>query len=437
MQLKYGGIKSMLKKSVMIFMSVIIFWMSLSSGGLEDVSSRNGIKRLTYSGNNVARYPCLSDDGRWMLYVLEIKDDEETVKSIRIMNVEDGQERELFRDGEKKASELFEEAPLIVGTKPPVLSGDGRVAAFALSLGAPWGVLDHYLAVVNSDGTDFRIFDFSIEALKGTETESLGFRSDQWERVSAYASSQDGKRMACVLKGYLGPRRYGQASGIVLLDVSLEKQKTLLAPDFIENEWRWTSQPQRPLTGGGWALAISGDGERVVFGAQSSQDDTDYDLYVSDWQGTGIAKITDFKDRWFSQADMSLDGEKVIFYYNGKQKQGMGTYVVNIDGSGLKHLESRVSPRVEFFDMSGNGRYILFKHIYSGMVLDLVTGQEAVAFDDKTPGYATGLIPMDFPGFPSFWSPRIMDFDGQRVLLVGSPSGKETPEIFLLRLDLK
>jgi len=427
----------MLRKSVIILTSVIIFWMSLSADDPEDVSSHSEIKRLTYSGNNIARYPCLSEDGLWMLYVLEIKDGEESVKSIRIMNVENGQERELFRDGERKAPEPFAETSLILGTKPPVLSGDGRAAAFALSLGAPFGILDHYLAVVNSDGTDFRIIDFPIEALKEKEPKSLDFRSDQWERVSAYASSHDGKRIACVMKGYLGPRRYGQASGIVLLDLSTKKQKTLLAPDFIENEWRWLSLPQRPLTGGGWALAISGDGERVVFGAQSSQDDTDYDLYVSDWQGTRIIKITDFKDRWFSQADMSRDGEKVIFYYTGRQKQGIGTYLVNIDGSGLKHLESRVSPRVEFFDMSGNGRYVLFKHIYSGMALNLLTGQEVVAFDDKTQGYITGMIPMDFPRFPSFWSPRIMDFDGNRVLLVGPPQGKEAPEIFLLSLGIK
>ncbi len=293
------------------------------------------------------------------------------------------------------------------------------------------------MAVVNSDGTDFRIIDFPIEALKGKELKSLAIRSDRWERVSAYASSYDGKRIACVMKGYLGPRRYGQTSGIVLVDLSTKKQKTLLAPDFIANEWRWPSFPQRPLTGGGWALAISGDGERVVFGAQSSPDDTDYDLYVFDWQGTVMNKITDFKDRWFSQADMSRDGEKVIFYYNGRQKQGIGTYVINIDGSELRHLESRVSPRVEFFDMSGNGRYVLFKHIYSGMILDLLTGQEAPAFNDQTRGYIKGVVPMDFPRLPAFWSPRIMDFDGRRILLVGPPQGKETPEIFLLSLGKK
>ena len=111
--------------------------------------------------------------------------------------------------------------------------------------------------------------------------------------------------------------------------------------------------------------------------------------------------------------------------------------MVKIDGSELRYLESRVAPRVEFIDMSGNGRYVLFKHIYSGMILDFLTDQEAAAFDDKTRGYSAGVVPMDFPRLPAFWSPKIMDFDGDRVLLVGPPQGKEMPEIFLLSLGLK
>ncbi len=427
----------MLKKFLIIFATAIILWMPLSSSSIANINVRGEIKRLTYSGNNTAQYPCLSDDGRWMLYVLEIKKGEERIKSIKLMNIEDGKEKELFRDGGKKAPSPFEETPLILGTKPPLLSGDGRVAAFSLSLGAPLNILDHYLAVVNSNGTNFRIFDFPIQALKGKDIKSLEFSSIQWERVSTFVASHDGNRFACALKGYLGPRRYGQASGIILLDISSKEQKTILAPDFIENEWRWLSSPRRPLTGGGWALAMSGDGERVVFGAQSSPNITDYDLYVSDWQGVKIKRITDFEDRWFSLADISHDGKKVVFFYNGRKKQGIGTYLVSTDGSRLEYLVSRVSSRVEFFDLSGSGRYVLFKHIYTGMVLDLDTGREMVAFDDKTPGYITGVIPMDFPRIPAFWSPRIMNFDGNRILLVGPPQGKETPEIYLLDLDVK
>jgi hypothetical protein len=71
------------------------------------------------------------------------------------------------------------------------------------------------------------------------------------------------------------------------------------------------------------------------------------------------------------------------------------------------------------------------------MIMDLQNGREVVAFDERTPGYATGLIPMDFPRLPAFWGPKIASFSADRVLLFGHPQGKTTPEIYLLSLDLK
>ncbi|GAH49455.1 unnamed protein product, partial [marine sediment metagenome] len=64
-------------------------------------------------------------------------------------------------------------------------------------------------------------------------------------------------------------------------------------------------------------------------------------------------------------------------------------------------------------------------------------GKEMIAFDNQTPGYKSGLIPMDFPRLPAFWGPKIMSFKGDRILLIGPPEGKETPEIYLLSLDMK
>lgn len=427
----------MIRKLILIAAAFIFFRMAAAHIDIKNIPLRGDIKRLTYSGNNIAQYPCLSDDGQWMLYILEIKDGEKTAKSVRVMNIEDGKERELFRDGERKAPAPFKEISLILGSKPPLLSGNGRLAVFSLSLGAPGHILDHYLAVINTDGTNFWIVHFPIDALKGKDLKSLEFTTGDWERVSNYAVSSDGNRIACVLKGHLGLRRYGHPSGIVFLDTLNKKQKTILAPDFIENEWKWSSFPRRPLSGGAWAFAMSGNGQKVVFGAQSSTDTNNYDLYVTNWEGKDIRRITDFQDRWFSLADVSYDGEKIVFFYNGREKRGIGTYTVNIDGSGLKYLESKVAPRVEFFDMSGNGRYILFKHIYKGVILDLYTGLEMVAFEEETPGYIEGLIPMDFPRIPAFWSPRVMSFRGDRALLIGPPNGKETPEIYLLSIDVK
>ncbi len=93
---------------VLMFTSSIISNTNTNMNELKQL--RGEIKRLTFSGNNIVQYPCLSDNGNWMLYTIEIKDGDETTKAVRIMNLEDGKETELFRDGERKALEPFEDA---------------------------------------------------------------------------------------------------------------------------------------------------------------------------------------------------------------------------------------------------------------------------------------------------------------------------------------
>ena len=423
----------MRKKFLAVASSLVLISVALSAA-IQKTSTN--IKRLTYSGNNVVHYPSLSEDGRRMAYILEIKESEKPIKSVRAKNVEDGKERELFRDQTVKAPAPFQDAFLVVGSKPPAISGNGDMVCFALSLDVPLSVLDHFLAVAKTDGSEIWFLPFPLQALQGRDLRPLDFTSPDWERVANYAISHDGSRIACVLKGHLGPRRYGNPSGIILLETITRKQRTLLAPDFNGKEWTWPSSPRSPLTGGGWAFCLSGDGNKLVFGAQSSPEKTDYDLYAADWTSGEIKRITDFHDRWFSQADISRDGRTVVFFYNGKTKQGIGTYIIKSDGSGLKYVESKLAPRIEFLDMSSNGRFIFFKHLYKGIVLDLENSSEQVAFDENTPGYATGISPMDFPRLPAFWQPAVVSSNGERVVLVGPPQGKESPEIYILSLRM-
>jgi hypothetical protein len=425
------------KKIGHFFIALIVIFFATGSLSSDVLKSQGHIRRLTHSGNNSVHYPCLSDDGQWILYVLEANDGEEITRSINLINAETGKETELFRDRKWTAPEPYDGISLLVGTKPPMLSGNGRVAVVVLSLDQPDNILDHYLAIINTDGTGFKIIPFPIEALRGKDWKSLDFTGNEWERISHYAVDSDGSRVACVMKGHLGPIRYGNACAIILVDTLSGGQKTILAPDFNGKQWEWTAPPYRPLLGGGWAFGISGSGERILFGAQSSEDKLDYDLYLSDWEGTQFKKITDFHDRWFSLAELSQDGKKVVFFYTGKKKQGIGTYVVSSEVSDLEYLESRISPKVELYDLSGSGQYILFKHIYDGVWLDLDAGEEGIAFDQNTQGYVSGLIPMDFPRFPAFWGPRIMSYDGARILLVGIPEGKQSPEIYLLSFEIK
>jgi hypothetical protein len=217
--------------------------------------------------------------------------------------------------------------------------------------------------------------------------------------------------------------------------VATKKQTTLLAPEFKKEGWTWTTFPRRPSTGGGWAFCMSEDGQTIVFGAQASEDPNDYDLYTAQWTSREIKRLTDFSDRWFSLADISQNGQAILFFYSGQKKQGIGTYRINPDGTELAYLASRITPRIDFFDLSGDGRFVLYKNIYQGKKLDLQTGEEIAAFSEETQGYVKGPMPMDFPHFPSFWNPQIMNVSGDRILLVGPPQGKESPEIYLLIID--
>ncbi|MEE8378158.1 MAG: hypothetical protein V3R45_07270, partial [Candidatus Aminicenantaceae bacterium] len=88
--------------------------------------------------------------------------------------------------------------------------------------------------------------------------------------------------------------------------------------------------------------------------------------------------------------------------------------------------------RIEFFDMSGNGRLIAYLQGYTGKIFDTQTGLDTIAFDENTEGYAQGIAPMDFPRIPSFWCPKILSYSGDRLLLVGFPPGRTSPEIYML-----
>lgn len=425
----------MMRRFIPITLAIIFICVLHTTSMTAEENFEGHIRRLTQSGNNVAKYPCLSSDGQIMLYTLEIKESEEETKAIKIMNLEDGTETELFRDGTQPGPSPFGESFLRVGSKPPILSGNGKIAIFTLSIDGPLNLQDHFLAVLSTDGSGFWMTSFPIQNLVGVDLKSHEFQNGDWERVANYSLSTDGNRIACLVKGHLGPRRFGSASGIIFLDVATKKQTTLLAPEFKTDGWTWPSFPRRPSTGGGWAFCMSEDGQTVVFGAQSSDDPNNYDLYTARWMSQDIERLTDFSDRWFSLADITQNGQAVLFFYNGRKKQGIGTYRINRDGTGLTYLESHIAPRIEFFDMSGDGRFAIFKNIYQGKRLNLQTGEEIVAFSDKTEGYVQGITPMDFPHFPSFWRPQIMSASGKKILLAGPPQGKDSPEIYLLSID--
>jgi hypothetical protein len=420
----------------MVLSLVVIIGVRNSLGQISTAKSR--IVRITHSKAAVVKYPSISNNGQKLLYLSESRDlvdPDKILRSIKIINVNGTEEKVLFIDKAKKAPPPYPESYLVCGTRPPLLSGDGSRAFFALSIEEPLQLNDHYLGVINTDGTVFKVFALRNGALASLDWQKKGFKDDTWNRISNYAVSNDGKKLVLIVKGHHGPRKFGFPSGILVMGSDGRDQRALLSPAFEEEGWVWPSYPRRPYTEGGWAFAFSGNGEKILFGAQSSATKDDYDLYLVNWDGSKLRKITDFKDRFFTIADISDDGKRIVFFYGGKNRQGIGTYSIYADGTGLKYLRSKVADRVDFEDMDSKGKRILHRYKYFGILMDLYTQKEVVILHPEMMGYAgsNGTF-MDFPYFLSFWNPRFMAED--KVIITGTPKGRIWREFYLLDFTL-
>jgi hypothetical protein len=394
------------------------------------------ITRITHSEDAVVKYPSLSNDGQRLLYISEIIDpsaSEKRVLSVRIINTDGTQERVLFADKTIKAPYPQDKSYLFCGTRPPQLSGDGTKAVFSLSIKNPVLMEDHYLGVINTDGTGLTVYDLKNEKMPGFNWQQKGFKDDAWRRISNYSMSDDGRKLVLLVKGHHGPRKFGFPSAILVMNADGRNQRTLFSPDFGKEGWEWRSYPSKPCTEGGWAFAFSGDGKRILFGARSSAAKDDFDLYLMNWDGSGLSRVTDFKDRFFTLADISNDGQRIIFFYAGKKHQGPGTYLINSDGTGLKYLRSKFADRIDFEDMDPNGNRILYRHKYFGIAMDLDITNEVVVLRPGMPGYAgSNETFMDFPYFPSFWNASIMTEN--KAIITGTPQGRSWREFYLLKL---
>jgi hypothetical protein len=392
------------------------------------------LKRITFSKNHHVLLSSISGNGQSVIYILEEKNGDNTFKTVHVLQLDSGQDIELFSEVNPSVQKPYGQGKLLVGSKPPLLSGNGKTALFLLSLGEPENIPDHFLAMVDMADSKIEILSFPNEGLNGVDWQDLGFQNSGWERISGLAINEGGNRIALSVKGHLGPRRFGSCSGIILLDLKAGTRTAALAPEFGEETWKWSAFPRKPLLGGGWAFALSGDGEKLVFGAQSGEDKTDYDLYVMTWPGKKVTRITRFSDRWFSLADIDFTGDRVVFFYSGTKKQGIGTYEVMSDGSGLRKISSPSTPRIELYGFAQKSSLLFFKNVYRGMMLDLSSGREYVILDSGIPGYVHNVIPMDFSQAPAFWTPRGVSYNGSRVLVSGPPTGRQSAELFLLSM---
>ncbi|MBW1803116.1 MAG: hypothetical protein JRJ85_20580 [Deltaproteobacteria bacterium] len=410
--------------------------------GMSVYRADSEITRLTYSGSNWIGYPSVSDDGHLITFLEQVRDTSFVPgktyvrRMIKIIRSDGSDARLLFADSTVHGPAPYDDAFFMVGTKPPLISGNGEKVIFSLSLSQPAGMVDRYLGVVNGDGTGFRAMEFQNEALASVEWKDEGFTSDAWARVANYAMSDDGHRIACVVKGHAGPVSKGNPGGIILFGADESTYRTLLAPTLADGRWTWTGFPRNPLTGGGWAFALSGDGQYILFGAQSSEEKTDYDLYRIEINSEIVSRVTAFHDRLFSFADISDDGNIVTFYYAGKKLMGAGTYRVTAAGGNAQFV---VAPpgegRIDYDDATGTGEMMFYNTPRGAFSIDFKQDHNTLLFGPGTRGHVRSGIEMDFPSYPSFWASTFVSDDGQTVLLTGVPVGKDLVELYVLRVS--
>ncbi|RLA84036.1 MAG: hypothetical protein DRG40_06240 [Deltaproteobacteria bacterium] len=382
------------------------------------------IDRITYTREGIVRYPSLSEDGRVLLYVHEAPDEKVPLKvhrSLKVVFLETGEKRTIFRDGEVPAPAPFK-GRLLLGSKPPRLSGDGKRATFLLSL-PRWR--DHFLAVAEIRGKKVRVFELEME---GVPLKAKGFKGKGWARIVNYATDREGRRIACAVKGDMTEGGLGYPSGIVLLEFPSMKKRTFLAPRLKEKGWVWEGFPSKPFLGGGWVFAMSPDGEWLLFGAKASQEKGDYDLFAMSWEGE-IERLTHLHSPYFVLGHIGPARKPVVFYFAG---QKTGTYLLGDSGPEPLFLPS--GERLDYEGISGDGRYILYCLRGKGYRYDWRRGTWEEIFSPSTSGYTRSPYPMSFPSYPAYWSARFSSWGGERLILMGRPRGKEKEELYLLEV---
>jgi hypothetical protein len=395
------------------------------------------LTRLTVSKNDTVMYPSMDAAGKTVVYRQETLDPKgQKIVSIRLVRIEDLSKKILFVDGSVNAPPPHEGRALVCGTKPPVISGDGSTVAFTLTLGSPDFVDDHYLAVIKTDGTGLQILPVKNQTLVGKDLDRWDFEDDSWRTISQYRISNDGRHVACLVKGHMGAREISMPSGILIVASDGTATKTLLTPELQRKGWHWVDSPSRPFTGGGWIFDFSGNGKKVLFGARSSKVEESYDVYTMDADGGGIERLTNIEDRWFVRGDISDDGTIVCLYYSGGKLNGTGTYVAGFGSDDLRRLRSEITDRVDFEEMTGDGTRIFYRILGAGLAVQKADGSEYLILDERRMAPQGLKNPLDYPYFPSFWNPSFVSVDGGRMILEGVPTGKDRREFFLFQHTL-
>ena len=252
----------------------------------------------------------------------------------------------------------------------PRVSGNGRVAVWHVRSGG------YHLMVCNTDGSNLHSIVPQVTV--------PGQSEPRWfEAVHDFVISDDGNRI--VTHAHIVYNRIVNVYHLYpLVAVSSAGNgsggRYVFGPRYSkERDWRYYYEPPYPAVPR--LCGISGNGEKVVFSARSSE--KTYAVYAINWDGSGVRKISPDVRSWIEhgQADIDDAATRVVFYNSDDKK----VYKVNIDGTGRTPIlrADGSSPTFLYFNriiLSGDGKKILARREKPAGVTryDIDTGEERI-----------------------------------------------------------
>ncbi len=419
--------------------AIILFLFGVAPAPAKTPDANFKVSRIINAGlTERVLYPTMDGKGKFLIYYRDrLLKAGGSVRSLFVYDREQKQEKRLFKSGVKAAPAPFKGEKLIISQNPPKISTKGDKVIFPLSLSGANSPTNHYLGLVNLDGSGFIALSLKIEALETIDWKKLGFKGPFWERFSAYDISADGKTIACVVKGDLGPGTYRQPSAIAIINTDTLKVKYFLAPTWQKGEWKYSRLPMKVLTGGGWSFDLDDRGELLLFGGKPTPKKGEYDLYLLDTSNGNVSRLTDFLDRPFARGKL-MAGKKVFFFYGGAKKEGVGTYFINPNKPKSFYFGGKGS-RSFLQGFGAGGENLYYTSGDRGAVYNLKSGLETTIFKrGNLIGINSNIQPCEgwrFPFYPSGFTPTIATAGGSRFLATAICEQGQTPQFFLITLD--
>jgi len=302
----------------------LIAYVSGQDGNAEIYTMNPDGSQVTNLTQNPAKdtYPVWSPDGKKIAFLANRTGAEE----VFLMNADGSGVRQLTKDS--PSTYLSETGELPSNYMDLSWSPDGSFLLAELRVGV--GDFENRLAVIKTDGTGAQYFEGGL------------FHSPRW--------SPDGSKIAFLTYGGHGVSVIAWDAYELIKEGKVRQVGITSSPDWWETA----------------TLRWSPDASSLSVIALSDIFQT-YNIRVMSAKGTDQNSIYDFKENAsaiFTTPVWTPDSNNIVFTHMGE------IYIVNVDGSDLRHLVSMNSP-IDHLGLSPDGDFILFsagdklKQVYS------------------------------------------------------------------------